>query len=149
LETNVDERIHSHNAPVEGKAGTAPGEPAPMKPDAFPGVVQGLASVLIAMTFILGGPGSMQVIWILWDSHFRDFTKIEILLVAICGFAGCLIILTAAVFGLIFGILSVNTARQHNRPAALGHAGAMLNTFCIMLWIFIAVLWAFAIGSRI
>jgi hypothetical protein len=46
----------------------------------------------------------LHSIWVLWDSRFRDFTRLDIVLVAICGFVGGLIILTSAVFGLIFGI---------------------------------------------
>jgi hypothetical protein len=143
----VDARIRSHDLGL----GTA--EPHPAEPmislDPSHGLVQGLASILIAMTFIIGSPGVMHVMWVVWDSHFRDFTKTEIVLVAICGFGGGLIIITSAIFGLVFGISAIVAARRGNRPAALGVAGVLLNGFCVLLWLFIGVLWAFAVGSRI
>jgi hypothetical protein len=148
-ENNVDDRIRSDDAIALGSTGTLPAESARINLDPFQGIVQGLASVAIGMTFIVGAPATMLLIWTLWDSHFREFTRIEIVLVAICGFVGCLVILTSAVFGLIFGITTILEARRHQRPAALGVAGVLLNGFCVALWLFITILWAFAIGSRI
>jgi hypothetical protein len=58
-------------------------------------------------------------------------------------------ILTSAVFGLICGIKAIFAARRHNRSAALGVAGVLLNGFCVPLWIFIAILWAFAVGTQL
>jgi hypothetical protein len=69
--------------------------------------------------------------------------------VAICGFFGFLMIATSGVFGLIYGITAILAARRQNRSAALGVAGVLLNGFCLLQWIFIAILWAFAIGARI
>jgi hypothetical protein len=145
----VDERIRSNDAFELGDAGTFPAEPTRIKLDPLHGVVQALASVAIGMTFIIGSASVLHLIWVLWDSRFRDFTRLDIVLVAICGFVGGLIILTSAVFGLIFGITPILAARRHNRPAALGIAGVLLNAFCLLLWIFIIILWACAIASRI
>ena len=148
-ETNMDERIRSDNELGLGDAGPYQPEPTRISLDPLHGVVQGLASIAIGMTFIVGAPATMLVIWVLFDGHFRGFNRLDIVLVAICGFLGCLMILASAVFGLIFGITAILAARQHNRPASLGIAGVLLTGFCIFLWIFIAVLWAFAIGARI
>jgi hypothetical protein len=113
------------------------------------GIEQALASLGLGMTFTIGAPATMLLIHVLWDSHFRDFTRLEIVLVAICGFIGGLIVLTSAVFGLIFGITAIMAGRRQNRPIALGIAGVLLCGFDILMWIFIMILWAFAIGSRI
>jgi hypothetical protein len=145
----VDERIRSDDLAGLGTARTLPGEPAGVSLEPLHGVVQGLASIAIGMTFITGSPATMHLIWVLWDSHFRDFTRLDIVLVAICGFLGCLMILTSAVFGLVFGITAVLVARRQGRSAALGVAGVLLTGFCLLLWVFITILWAFAIGSRI
>jgi hypothetical protein len=145
----VDERIRSDEPFGLGEAGTLPAEPTRINLDPLHGVVQALASVAIGMTFIIGSASVLHLIWVLWDSHFRGFGRLDIVLIAICGFIGFLIILTSAVFGLIFGITAILAARRHNRPAALGIAGVLLNAFCLLLWIFITILWACAIGSRI
>jgi hypothetical protein len=145
----MDERIRSDDAFGLGAAGTLPAEPPRIGLDPLHGVVQAMASIAIGMTFIISGPATMLLIWVLWDSHFRDFSRLDKVLVAICGFLGCLIILTSAVFGLIFGITAILAARQHNRPAALGITGVLLTGFSLLMWIFITILWAFAIGSRI
>lgn len=130
-------------------AGPPSGEPTGIGLDPLHGVVQGLASIALGMTFIIGSPATMHLIWVLWDSHFRGFAQVGILAVAICGFFACLMILIAAVFGLIFGVRAIEAARRHGRSAALGVAGVLLTGFCSLLWIFITILWAFAVGSRI
>ena len=145
----MDERIRSDDAFGPGTAGTLSTEPSRINLDPLHGVVQGLASIAIGMTFITGSAGVMHLMWVMWDSRFRGFSKLDIILVAICGFIGALMILTSAVFGLIFGITAILAARRHNRSAALGVAGILLTGFCIVLWIFITVLWACAIGTRI
>ena len=145
----MDERIRSHDPLGLDSAGTLPAEPTRISLDPLAGFVQGLASVLLGMTFIVGSPATMHVIWALFDGHFRDFTKLDILLVAICGFLGGLMIVAMAVLGLIYGISAILTAREQNRSAALGVAGVLLNGFCVLLWIFIGILWAFAVGTRI
>jgi hypothetical protein len=145
----MDERFHSDDAFGPGAGGTLPAEPTRINLDPLQGVAQALASIAIGMTFIIGSPATMHLIWTLWDSRFRDFSRLDIVLIAICGFFGCVIILTSAVFGLIFGIGAIMAARQHNRSAALGIAGVLLTGFCLLEWIFITILWAFAIGSRI
>lgn len=148
VEMTVDDRIHTGNA-YGSATGALPAEPAPISRDPFAGVIQGLASIALGMTFVIGGPATMFLIWVLWDSHFRGFTRLDIVLIAICGFGGCLIILTSAVFGLIFGISSIMAARRQNSPASLGITGVLLTGFSIVMWLFITILWAFAIGSRI
>ena len=111
------------------------------------GVVPGLASLGIAMTFIIGAPGTMHVIWELYFHRFHGFSPVQVALVAICGFLGFLMIGTALVFGFVFGVGAILAARRHNRSAALGVAGALLNGFAVLLWIFIAILWVFAVAS--
>jgi len=145
----MDERIRSDDAFGLGAAGTFPAEPTRIGLDPLHGVGQAMASIAIGMTFVICGPVTMQLIWVLWNSRFHDFSRLDIVLVAICGFIGCLIILTSAVFGLIFGIAAIMEARRHHRPAALGITGVLLTGFCVPMWIFITILWAFAIGSRI
>jgi hypothetical protein len=145
----MDERIRSDDVSNVDTAGTLPAGPHRITLDPLQGVSQAVASIALGMTFIIGSPATMLLIWVLWDSHFRDFRKVEIVLVAVCGFLGMLIILASAVFGLIFAIGAILAARRHHRPAALGVAGVLLNGFCLLLWIFIGILWAFAIGSRI
>ena len=107
----MDERISSADTLGLGSAGELPAEPARINLDPWHGIVQGLASVALGMTFIFSGPAAMHLMWVLWDSRFRGFTRLEIVLVAICGFLGCLIILISAVFGLIFGITAILAAR--------------------------------------
>ena len=145
----MDERFHSADAAGLGSAGTLPAEATPISLEPLHGVVQALASIALAMPFVIGGAPTMLVIWFLFDGHFRGFNRLDIVLVAICGFLGFLIILTSAVFGLIYGITAILAARRHNRSAALGVAGVLLNGFCVPLWIFIAILWAFAVGTRL
>src|ERR1041385_9149285 len=123
METQVDERYRSDVAFGQPAAGTLPAESAAINSDPFAGVVQGLASIFLAMPFVVAGAPTMLVIWVLFDAHFRGFNRLDIILVAICGFLGMLIILTAAVFGLIFGISAILAARRQQRPAALGSAG--------------------------
>ena len=101
----MDERIHSNDAFGPRTAGTLPDEPTRVSLDPLHGVIEGLAS--LGMTFIIGSPATMHLIWELWNSRFRGFTKIEIILVAVCGFFGFLVILASAVFGLIFGITAI------------------------------------------
>jgi hypothetical protein len=145
----MNEQIHSNDAFRLGTAGTLPAEQAPVYLDPLHGFAQALASIALGMTFVGGGPATMILIWVLFDGHFRDFSRLDKVLVAICGFLGMLMILTAAVFGLIFGVQAILAARRHNRPTSLGVAGVILNGFCLPLWIFIGILWAFAVGTRI
>ena len=145
----MDERFHATATAGPGTAGTLPAEPAPISLEPLHGVVQALASIGLPMPFIIGGAPAMLVIWFLFDGHFRGFNRLDIVLVAICGFLGSLMILTSAVFGLIYGITAILAARRHNRSAALGMAGVLLNGFCLLMWIFIAILWAFAVGTRL
>ena len=140
----MDERFHSADA-----AGPLPAEPNPIGLEPLHGVVQALASIALAMPFLIGGTPTMLVIWFLFDGHFRGFNRLDIILVAICGFLGFLMILISAVFGLSYGVTAVLAARRHNRSAALGVAGVLLNGICLPLWLFIAILWAFAVGSRL
>lgn len=145
----MDERIRSNDALGLGDPGALPAEPPRVNLNPLEDIVQALASVALGMTFIMASPASMLLIWFLWDSRFRDFSRLDVVLIAICGFLGCVIILVSAGFGLVFGITATLTARRHHRPAALGVAGVLLSGFCLPLWIFITILWAFAIGSRI
>jgi hypothetical protein len=145
----VDDRIR-WDEPFGSTASRAiPGETGGITLDPLPGLVQGLASVALGMTFIVGAPATMLLIWVLFDGHFRDFSRVDIILVGICGFIGILIILSSSVFGLVFGISAIVAARAQNRPASLGIAGVLLTGFDILLWLFIMILWAFAVGTRI
>lgn len=114
----------------------------------LPGIEQGLASMGLGMTFVVGGPASMILIHMLWHSNFQGFNHLDKILITIFGILGILIVLASSVFGLIFGISAIGAARQHRRPIALGLGGALLNGFGIPLWLFILVLWVIAVISR-
>jgi hypothetical protein len=145
----VEDRIRTDDPFGPAASRATPGEPGAIALDPLHGIVQGLASVAIGMVFAIGGPTTMSLIWVLFDGHFRDFSRIDIVLVAICGFIGGLIVVTSAVFGLIFGITAILAARRQNRSTALGVAGVLLCGLDLLMWIFIIVLWACAVGTRI
>jgi hypothetical protein len=147
LGDDVDERYKFAERAGPGSAGTLPAEAASISIEPFPGIVQALASVVLAMPFIVAGVPAMLMIWFLFDSRFRGFSRIDVILVAICGFLGFLMVVTFAVIGLIYGITAILVARRHNRSAALGMAGVMLNGFCVLLCVFIVILWALALNS--
>lgn len=143
----MDDNFRSDIGYGPGATEAFPAESGPSRVDPWAGVVPGLASLGIAMTFIIGAPGTMHVIWELYFHRFHGFSPVQVALVAICGFLGFLMIGTALVFGFVFGVGAILAARRHNRSAALGVAGALLNGFAVLLWIFIAILWVFAVAS--
>jgi hypothetical protein len=145
----VEDRIRTDDPFGPAASRATAGEPGAIALEPLHGIVQGLASVALGMVFTIAGAPTMALIWLLFDGHFRGFSRLDIVLVAICGFIGCLIVVTSAVFGLIFGITAILAARRQNRPMALGVAGVFLCGYDLLMWIFIIILWACAVGNRI
>src|ERR1022692_4441628 len=145
----MEDRIRTDDPFGSAASRAIPGEPGGVALDPFHGIVQGLASVALGMVYAIGGPPTMSLIWVLFDGHFRDFSRLEIVLVAICGFIGCLIVVTSAVFVLTFGTTAALAARRQNRPTALGVAAVLLCGLDLLMWMFIIILWAFAVGTQI
>jgi hypothetical protein len=147
-EVGVDERIRTDSdfgAAVRRDSG---GEPAGVAIAPWHGIEQGLTALALGMTFTVGGPVTMLLIHVLWHSGFDGFNRLDRVLITICGVLGCLIVLTCAVFGLIFGIAAIVAARRQNRPAAVGIGGVLLNGFDLLMWLFILALWVLAVASR-
>ncbi|MFO0964782.1 MAG: hypothetical protein U0793_04225 [Gemmataceae bacterium] len=100
----MDDNFRSDIGYGPGATEAFPAESGPSRVDPWAGVVPGLASLGIAMTFIIGAPGTMHVIWELYFHRFHGFSPVQVALVAICGFLGFLMIGTALVFGFVFGV---------------------------------------------
>ena len=144
----MDDRIRTESDFGAGIRRDGAAEPSSIGIAPWPGIEQGLASLALGITFTVGGPVTMILIHILWHSHFDGFNRLDRVLLTICGVVGCLIVLTSAVFGLIYGIGAIVAARRSNRPAALGVGGALLNGFAVLVWLFILALWVLAVASR-
>jgi hypothetical protein len=125
-----------------------PGEPAGIAIAPWQGIEQGFTSVALGMALFVAGSPTMLLIHVLWHSGFDGFNRLDRVLITICGVLGVLMVLACAVFGLVFGIAAVMAARRQNRPIALGLGGVLLNGFDVLLWLFILVLWVFAVASR-
>jgi hypothetical protein len=147
-EVAMDDRIRTDSdfgAAVRRDVG---GDPAGVAIAPWPGIEQGLASLALGMALFIGGAPTMLLMHVLWHSGFDGFNRLDRVLLTIFGVLGVLMVLTCAVFGLVFGISAMVAARRRNRPAALGLAGVLLNGFNVLLWLFILVNWVLAVASR-
>src|SRR3954453_4224708 len=113
------------------------------------GTEWGAASLAFGGVFALMVLPGLLLTYTLDSTGFRGFGRTELRLAAIGGYCGTLIVLGLALFGFIFGVLSIVRARQAGRPIALGFAGVLLNGLNLFMWLGALVAWHFTAWDRL
>jgi hypothetical protein len=112
------------------------------------GMEHALASVVLGAVFALAGPTIALLIHILQESHFRGIDRVAVILLGIAGSIGGLFVVVASVFGVVFGIMGMLTARRQRRPIALGLAGVFLTGLDAIMWLGLLICWLFAVVNH-
>ena len=125
------------------------GEPAGVAIAPLPGIEQGLASVSLGGIFALMAFPTFLMIHALGAARFSGWPRGLIIVAGILGTVGGLFVVTAAVFGLVFGILGMGVTRRSGRSAALGFAGVLLNSLDLFMWIAAVIAWLGTVADRL
>ena len=115
----------------------------------LPGIEQSLASVSLGGVFALMAFPTFLMIHAIGAARFNGWPRGLIIVAGILGTVGGIFVVTAAVFGLVVGILGMGAARRSGRSAALGFAGVLLNSLDLFMWIGAVVAWLGTVADRL
>jgi hypothetical protein len=99
------------------------------------------ASIALGAVFAVMALQALLIIHMLQQTHFGGWHRISIILGAVIGICGGVVILVSAAIGLAFGIIGIAAARRAGRPIALGLAGVLLNGLDLLLWLAAMIAW--------
>jgi hypothetical protein len=140
----VDDRIRTQSE-FGTDIGHLPSEPAAIAIAPWHGIEHSLASVVLGAVFALGGPSTALLIEFLQNAHFQGIDRVGVGVLGVAGSLGGLFVVTASVFGLVFGIMGMLAARRQHRPIALGLAGVFLNGLNVLMWLGLLLCWILAV----
>lgn len=121
------------------------GEPAGIANAPWPGIEQSLASIVLGSVFALAAPTIAFLVEFLQDHDFARFDRVAVGAAGVAGVLGGLFVVTACVFGLVFGVMGMAAARRQRRSGALGLAGIFLNGLDVVTWLGLIVAWVLAV----
>lgn len=101
----------------------------------------GAASLALGGVLAILAPIGLFLAAFLESTHYSSFSRTDKRLAALGGYGSAFFALILVMAGLVFGILSITSARRQRRTIALGLAGVLLNGLDLFLWAGAALAW--------